>query len=67
MNEHIVDIKHEFMDILALVEHSIKTKHHVSLENIKIITKDGHYFKIQFKEATEIINKPYNLNKDEGL
>jgi hypothetical protein len=51
----------------ALAEHSLKTKHHVCLEDTKILAKEDHYYKRSFREALEIIKHPNNMNKDGGL
>jgi hypothetical protein len=51
----------------ALAEHSLKTKHHVFLEDTKILAKENHYYKRRIREAIEIIKHPNNINRDGGL
>jgi hypothetical protein len=55
------------MHTSALIEHSLKTKHHVCLEDTKILTKEDHYYKRRIKEALKIIKHPNNMNTDGGL
>ena len=47
--------------------HSIKTRHHVRLEDTKILAKENHLFKRRIREAIEIRKHPSNLNRDSGL
>jgi hypothetical protein len=62
-----VNIRNECMCTSALTKHSLKTKHHVCLEDTKILTKEDHYYKRHIKEAIEIIKHPNNMNRDGGL
>ena len=67
LKEHGADIRKERIRSSALAEHVAKTKHHICLEDIIILAKEDHYFKIKFREALEIIKLPHNLNRDGGL
>jgi hypothetical protein len=51
----------------ALAEHSLKTKHHIRLEDTRILAKEDHLLKRRIREAIEIIKNPDNLNRDNGL
>jgi predicted GIY-YIG superfamily endonuclease len=67
IKEHGADIKNERIRTSALAEHSIKTRHHVRLEDTKILAKENHLFKRRIREAIEIRKHPSNLNRDSGL
>ena len=67
IKEHGADIKNECIRTSALVEHSPKTRHHVRLEDTKILAKENHLFKCRIREAIEIHKHPSNLNIDSGL
>ena len=67
IKEHGADIKNERICTSVLEEHSLKTKHHVRLEDTKILAKEGHLFERQIREAIEIRKHPSNLNRDKGL
>jgi hypothetical protein len=67
IKEHEADIRKERTHTSALVEHSLKTKHHVCLEDTKILAKEDHYYKRCVREALEIIKHPNNMNRDGGL
>jgi len=67
IKEHEADIRKERTRTSALVEHSLKTKHHVFLEDTKILEKEDHYYKRRLREAIEIIKHPNNMNRDGGL
>jgi hypothetical protein len=67
IKEHEADIRKERTRTSALAEHSHKTKHHVCLEDTKILAKEGHYYKRRLREAIEIIKHPNNMNRDGGL
>ena len=43
LKEHGVDIKHERARTSTLADHSSKTKHHLRLEDAKIIAREEHY------------------------
>jgi hypothetical protein len=62
IKEHEGDIKNKRIHTSALVEHSLKTKHHVCLEDTMILAKENHYYKRRFREALEIIKHPNNIN-----
>ena len=66
IKEHSADIRHERVLKSALAEHSSSTKHHICLENAKILLKEDNFFKRKLKEAIAIFNHPSNLNHDEG-
>lgn len=67
IKEHKGDIKNERICTSALALHSLKTKHHVCLEDTKIHAKENHYYKRRIREALEIIKHPNNMNRDGGL
>jgi hypothetical protein len=67
IKEHEADIRNERTRTSALAEHSLKTKHHVCLEDTKILAKEDHYYKRRLREALEIIKHPNNMNRDGGL
>jgi hypothetical protein len=54
IQEHVTDIKHNHTRPSALVEHSDKTKHHIFIEDAKILAKIYHYHNRKFREAIEI-------------
>lgn len=66
LKEHEADIKNGRSHTSALAEHSSKTKHHVCLEDAKIIAREDNYQKRKIREAIEIMKFPQNLNKDNG-
>ena len=49
LKEHIVDITHNHVTELALVEHSHFTSHQVCMENATIITREENYNKRQMR------------------
>jgi predicted GIY-YIG superfamily endonuclease len=67
IKEHSADIKNERTRTSALAEHSLTTKHHIRLEDTKILAKEDHLLKRRIREAIEIIKNPDNLNRDNGL
>jgi len=66
LKEHAADIKNERSRTLALAEHSSKTKHHVCLEDAKVIAREDNYHKRKIREAIEIMKFRQNLNRDNG-
>jgi hypothetical protein len=66
LKEHVADIKNERSRTSALVEHSSKTKHHVCVEDAKVIAREDNYHKRKIREAIEIMKFPQNLNRDNG-
>lgn len=67
IQEHVTNIKHNRSKTWALAEHSNKTKHHVCIENYRVVAKIDHYHHRKLREAIEIGKHPNNLNRDEGL
>jgi hypothetical protein len=67
LKEHGADIKNERIHTSALAKHSLIKKHHVRLEDTKILAKENHLFKRRIREAIEIRKHPSNLNRDSGL
>jgi hypothetical protein len=43
-----------------------KTKHHICIEEAKILARVDHYHNRKFREAIEIEKQPNNLNRDDG-
>ena len=66
LKEHVVDIKNGRSRTSALAKHSSKTKHHVCLEDAKVIAREDNYHKRKIKEAIEIMKFPQNLNNGNG-
>ena len=66
LKEHRADIKNGRSRTSVLVEHSSKTKHHVFLEDAKIIAREDHYQNWKMREAIEIMKFPQNLNRENG-
>ena len=64
LKEHRADIKNGRSHTSALAEQSSKTKHHVCLEDTKIIAREDHYQKRNIREAIKIMKYPQNLNRD---
>jgi len=64
---HLQDIKNERIHTSALAEQSLKTRHHICLEDTKILGKQNHLFECRVREAMEIRKHPSNLNRDNGL
>ena len=67
LKEHGANIRNERTRTSALAEHVAKTKHHIFLEDTKILAKEDHHFKRKLREALEILKFPNNLNRDGGL
>ena len=66
LKEHVVDIKHERSRTSALADHSLKTKHHLRLEDAKIIAREEHYQRHKIREVLEIIKHLDNINRGGG-
>jgi hypothetical protein len=56
IKEHGADIKNEHIRTSALAEHSLKTKHHVRLEDTKILAKEEHLFKRRLEKQLKSVN-----------
>jgi predicted GIY-YIG superfamily endonuclease len=67
IKEHEADIRREWTRTSSLAEHSLKTKHHICLENTEILAKEDHFFRRRIREALEIMKHPNNMNRDGGL
>jgi hypothetical protein len=67
IKDHYANIRNECTRTSSLVEHSSETKHHVCLEDTKILVRGDHYFRCRIMEAMEINKHPNNLNRDGGL
>jgi hypothetical protein len=67
IKEHGANIKTECTRTSSLAEHSFSSKHHISLEDTKILANKDHFFKHRIKEAIEILEHRNNLNRDNGL
>ena len=68
LKEHSVDIIHGQINNSALAEHSITFKHHILMEDTKVITNidQNHYTRRRVREAIEIEKHPLNINQDDG-
>ena len=64
--EHSADLRLQRYQKSSLAEHSLKTSHHVYLENAKIVARVDHYGKIKVMESLDIELNPNNRNRDEG-
>ena len=53
-------------DITAVGEHTINTKHTISVHNVKIIAREEHLWKRKIREAVEIKTNAPTLNRDTG-
>ena len=52
---------------LALAKHGHQSRHHIRIEETKLITIEEHYKRRKIREAIEIEKFPLNLNRDDGL
>ena len=66
LKEHIADISHGRIKNSALAEHSITSKHHILMEDVKVIANIDHYTRRRVREAIEIEKQPLNINRDDG-
>src|ERR1700690_3170682 len=64
--EHAADLVHGRTKSSALAEHADKTKHHVCIEEAKVIARVDRYHHRKLREAIEIERRPINLNRDDG-
>ena len=53
IQEHATYIKHNLTRPPALAEHYEKTKHHICIEEAKILAKIDHYHNRKFREAIQ--------------
>ena len=65
MKEHNTYITHEQIKSSALAEHSTTSKHHILMEDAKVIVNFDHYTRRQVREAIEIEKHPFNINRDD--
>ena len=56
IKEHDVNIKHGRTKSLALAEHAVKTKHHICIEEAKVIAKISYFLHRKFREPISIEN-----------
>ena len=66
IQEHSADIRHGRTKSPALAEHAEKTKHHICMEDSRVITRVEHFHHCKFREAIEIEKTPCMLNRDDG-
>ena len=66
IKEHAVHIKHGRTKSSALVEHAEKTKHHICIEEARVIAKIPHFHHRKFREAIEIERSPSNISRDDN-
>lgn len=66
VHEHATNIKHGRTWSSALAEQVGKTKHHMCIEEAKVIVRISHFHHRKFREAIEIKRRPSNLNRDDG-
>ena len=67
LKEHFVDIIHDRLKKSALAEHAHHSRHHIRIEEKKLITIEDHYKRRKIREAIEIEKFPSNLNRDDGF
>ena len=67
LKEHSVDIQHERIKNSATAEHSHTTKHHICLEESRVLAIVPNYYKRKIREAIEIEKCTKNFNRDDGL
>ena len=67
LKEHNADIHHGRIKQSAITEHSHASKHHICLEDLKVLAKILHYYKQKIREALEIERFDNNVNRDDGL
>jgi len=65
IKEHTAAIMHNRTRSSALEEHVEKTKHHICIEEAKVIAKVSHFHHCKFREAIEIEKRPSNINRDD--
>jgi hypothetical protein len=53
-------------DITAVGEHTMNTKHTITVDNVKIIAREEHLWKRKIREAVEIKTHAPTLNRDTG-
>jgi len=66
IGEHAADLRHGRIKSSALAEHVDKTKHHVCIEEAKVIARVDRFHHRKLREAIEIERRPINLNRDDG-
>lgn len=66
INEHLVDLKHGRAKSSALAKHAEKTKHHVCIEEARVIAKVAQFHHRKIREALEIEKRSNNLNRDDS-
>ena len=62
----MANLKHNRSRMPALVEQAEKSKHHVCIEESKVIAKIGHFHHMKLREAIEIERHTNSLNRDDG-
>ena len=67
IKEHMADIKHGRTKQSVVVEQYHDTKHHVCLEDTKVLATIPHHYKRKIREALEIEKCRNNFNRDDGL
>ena len=67
LKEHCANIMHDRHKKSALAEHTHHSRHHILIEETKLITREDHYKRRKTREAIEIEKFPLNLNRDDGL
>ena len=67
LKEHSANIIHDRHQKSALAEHAHHSRHHIRIEETKLITRQDHYSRRKIREAIEIEKFPLNLNRDDGL
>ena len=61
------DIRHDRHQKSALAEHAHHSRHHIRIEETKLIAREEHCRRRKIREAIEIEEAPSNLNRDDGL
>ena len=66
IHEHAADLKHNRSHSFALVEHVEKTKHHICIEDAKVIARVDYFYPRKLREAWKIEKRSVNLNRGDG-
>ena len=63
--EHVADIRHGRTKSSALAKHAEKTKHHICMEDARILARVDHFHHRKFREVIEIEKRSRMFNKDD--
>jgi len=63
---HATDLRHCMTRSSALAEHAELTKHHISLEESRVLGRVDHFHHRKLREAIQIEKRNKTLNRDGG-